>query len=118
MTRRFRIGELAGRTRVNPGVLRAWERRYGLLQPERSNGGYRLYSPEDEDRVRAMVAHVEAGVPAAEAARLVREGVGLNAAEGPPLQALFAELRQALDRFDDAAAQTALDRLIGMLSFE
>ena len=59
-----------------PGLLRVWERRYGLLRPERSDGGYRLYSSEDEERVRAMVRHLEAGVPAGEAARLVLEGVG------------------------------------------
>jgi DNA-binding transcriptional MerR regulator len=119
MSRRFRIGELAQRTHVNPDVLRAWERRYGLLKPERSNGGYRLYTPDDEERVRAMVAHADAGVPAAEAARLVLSGVGIGeGAEGPPLEAIATELRSALDRFDESAAQSALDRLIGTLSFD
>jgi DNA-binding transcriptional MerR regulator len=118
MERRFRIGELAQRTRVSPDVLRAWERRYGLLRPDRSDGGYRLYSSEDEARVRAMVRHVEAGVPAGEAARLVLEGVPGGEPEGPPLAAFSGELRQALDRFDDAGAQAALDNLIGALSFE
>jgi DNA-binding transcriptional MerR regulator len=118
MDRRLRIGELAQRTRVTPDVLRAWERRYGLLRPERSDGGYRLYSADDEDRVRAMVRHLEAGVPAGEAARLVLQGGALSDLEGPPLPALSAELRQALDRFDDAGAQAALDSLISALSFE
>jgi methanogenic corrinoid protein MtbC1 len=51
-------------------TLRAWERRYTLLDPERSSGGYRLYGPGDERRVLAMQAHVERGVSAGEAARL------------------------------------------------
>jgi methanogenic corrinoid protein MtbC1 len=118
MNRRFRIGELAQRTGVSPDSLRVWERRYGLLRPERSEGGYRLYSVEDEQRVRAMVGHVEGGIPAGEAARLVLDGVGIHQVEGPPLPALSGELRQSLDRFDDAGAQAALDRLIGELSFE
>ena len=118
MDRRYRIGELAQRTGVSPDALRVWERRYGLLRPERSDGGYRLYSAEDEQRVRGMVRHVDAGVPAGEAARLVLEGVGFDQADGPALSAMSAELRQALDRFDDARAQTALDRLIGELSFD
>jgi DNA-binding transcriptional MerR regulator/methylmalonyl-CoA mutase cobalamin-binding subunit len=118
MARRFRIGELAQRTGVSADGLRAWERRYALLRPERSDGGYRLYTPEDEERVRAMVRHVDSGVPAAEAARLVLEGTGSEGAEGPPLQAYAGDLRQALDRFDDAGAQAALDRLTGTLSFE
>jgi DNA-binding transcriptional MerR regulator len=118
MERRFRIGELAQRTRVSPDSLRVWERRYGLLRPARSDGGYRLYSAEDEDRVRAMVRHLESGVPAGEAARLVLEGGSAPDEAGPPLLAASAELREALDRFDDAGAQLALDRLIGALSFE
>jgi DNA-binding transcriptional MerR regulator len=118
MDRRLRIGELSRRTHVTPDVLRAWERRYGLVQPERSDGGYRLYSPMDEDRVRAMVRHLEAGVPAGEAARLVIEGREQPEVESPWLPALSAELREALDRFDEARTQDALDKLIATLSFE
>jgi methanogenic corrinoid protein MtbC1 len=103
---------------VTPDVLRAWERRYSLLRPERSKGGYRLYSPKDEDRVRAMVRQLEAGVPAGEAARLVLEGGGASEIAGPSLDTLKGELRQALDCFDDARAQAVLDTLITELSFE
>lgn len=103
---------------MTPDVLRAWERRYGLLQPERSDGGYRLYSPMDEDRVRAMVRHLEAGVPAGEAARLVIEGREQPEVESPWLPGLSAELREALDRFDEARTQDAFDKLIATLSFE
>ena len=66
---RVRIGELARRVGLSEHVLRAWERRYGLLQPERSPGGYRLYSTADERRIRRMQAHLAAGLSAAEAAR-------------------------------------------------
>ena len=66
----LRIGELSRRVGVSPELLRAWERRYGLLHPGRTAGGLRLYSAEDERRVRAMQAHVESGLSAAEAARL------------------------------------------------
>jgi MerR family transcriptional regulator, light-induced transcriptional regulator len=118
MERRMRIGELARSAGVSPDVLRAWERRYGLLRPARSEGGYRLYSAEDDARVRAMVRHVEAGVPASEAARLVLEGAAPDEPSGPPLPGFSGELRAALDRFDDTGAQAALDRSIGALSFD
>ena len=49
-------------------VLRAWETRYGLLHPPRSTGGFRLYSPADERRVRRMQFHLAQGLSAAEAA--------------------------------------------------
>ncbi len=52
----IRIGELARRTGLTPGVLRAWERRYALLQPTRTQGGFRLYARGDEARVLRMKA--------------------------------------------------------------
>lgn len=67
----MRIGELAARVGVSTHVLRAWENRYGLLRPGRSSGGYRLYGPEDERRVREVVALREQGVSAVEASRRV-----------------------------------------------
>ena len=71
----LRIGELSRRTGVAPELLRAWERRYGLLRPARSEGGFRLYSEADEQRVERMRLHLREGLAAAEAARRAVEGV-------------------------------------------
>ena len=65
----LRIGELSRRVGVSAYVLRAWESRYGLLKPARSPGGYRLYSEDDQSRVRRMQAHLADGLAAAQAAR-------------------------------------------------
>ena len=67
--RYLRIGELSRRSGVSVDLLRAWERRYGLLEPARSDGGFRLYSDDDVERVRTMQAHLGEGLAAAEAAR-------------------------------------------------
>ena len=67
-----RIGELSRRVGVTPEVLRAWERRYGILSPTRTDGGFRLYGEDDERRIRRMLQHLEQGLSAAEAARLAR----------------------------------------------
>ena len=64
----LRIGELSRRSGVSPELLRAWERRYGLLRPQRSAGGLRLYSSGDLERVRAMQRHMNQGLAAREAA--------------------------------------------------
>lgn len=48
---RFAIRMLAQKTNVGSSTLRAWERRYGLLQPERTPKGHRLYSAQDVARV-------------------------------------------------------------------
>ena len=66
----LRIGELSRRVGVPVESLRAWERRYGLLEPSRTPGGFRLYGEDDVARVLAMRANLERGLFAAEAARL------------------------------------------------
>jgi DNA-binding transcriptional MerR regulator len=116
----LRIGALSRRVGVSPELLRAWERRYGVLQPRRTDGGFRLYSADDERRVRTMLRHVEAGVPAAEAARLAlaEEPASGDGSLPPRLEALAAALRESLDRFDEPAANLALDRLLGAFTVE
>src|SRR6478735_171648 len=67
-----RIGELSRRVGVSTELLRAWERRYQLLRPARSPKGYRLYTIQDELRIRAMQAQLARGLSAAEAAHVAR----------------------------------------------
>jgi MerR family transcriptional regulator, light-induced transcriptional regulator len=125
---RLRIGELARRTGVSPAVLRAWEERYRLLQPQRSAGGLRLFSDSDEERIHAMLAHMSGGLSAAEAAQAALAGEapapGRPQAGGSrtrPASELAAEsltFRQALGRLDGELAQQALDRLLAVFAFE
>jgi DNA-binding transcriptional MerR regulator len=114
-TAHLRIGALSKRVGVSPELLRAWERRYGLLRPIRSPGGFRLYSGADEARVQAMQRHLEAGLSAAEASRLAVAEADRVPAEPEPGRARLTEsaaaLEAALARFDEPAAHVALDRL-------
>ncbi len=117
----LRIGELARRTGTSPELLRAWEQRYGLLQPSRSDGGFRLYSDQDEARVSRTKALIAQGLSASEAARraLVPErGSPEQEVDGAPAERLAIELREALDRFDGERADRALDRMLAALSLE
>ncbi len=107
----MRIGELSRRTGVSPELLRAWERRYGLLEPTRSEGGYRLYSDLDLVRLRAMQANLEAGLSAAQAAALAREARD-DTAVSEGIEAERTQLQTAIDRFDDAAAHSVVDRAL------
>ena len=97
---------------MSPELLRAWERRYGLLNPTRSKGGLRLYSPDDLERVQSMQRYLDEGMAAAEAATLVtREGT--RALEAPRIDpnAARRQLATALDAFDEPLAQAILDDL-------
>jgi MerR family transcriptional regulator, light-induced transcriptional regulator len=118
----LRIGELSRRTGVSDHVLRAWERRYGLLRPVRSDGGFRLYTEADARRVRLMQDHLARGLSAAEAARVTLQDDAARRRElgrdRLPVIAseLAGALRQACDAFDEPAAQAVLDRLVSNLS--
>ena len=118
----LRIGELSRRVGVNDHLLRAWEPRYGLLQPVRSPGCFRLYSEADESRIRTIQAYLAEGLPAAEAARAALDGgAGAVPGAGPPAAVhvgggYSAALRQTLDAFDEPTAQAVLDRVLADLS--
>ena len=119
------IGELSRRVGVRPGTLRAWERRYGLFEPARSGGNYRLYSAVDEARARAMTGLLAAGISTAEAARVARESPQLavplapeQAVAGPGLADATTRLVAAIEAYDDAAATALLDEAIAGLSID
>ena len=125
---RLRIGELARRTGASPAVLRAWEQRYGIIEPQRSPGGTRLYSERDEQRIHTMQAHMADGLSAAQAARAALAGEAprgirslAEAADGPATSELDASartLRSALAALDRELAEQALDRLLASFTFE
>lgn len=58
----FPIRTVADLTGVNPITLRAWERRYGLIEPERTESGHRLYSDEQIDLITRVVGLLERGM--------------------------------------------------------
>ena len=112
----LRIGELARRTGVATDLLRAWERRYGLLAPTRTESGYRLYSTADVRRVGRMRELLATGVSAAEAAREALSEP--RRPRRPTVEGVPVELGDAIRRLDDAAAHAAFDRLLADFSLD
>ena len=63
-------------------TIRNWEERYAAVVPERSEGGQRLYSPEQVEQLRYVSSQLARGLSAAEAHRLLAER---EAGAGPPV---------------------------------
>jgi DNA-binding transcriptional MerR regulator len=126
----YTIAEAARRAGVSVPVLRAWERRYGAVAPQRTESGYRLYGDEDIARVRAIRTLVDEGwTPSAASARVAAEGVPteLATAEVPrtaveptrPLpEPLVAAFVDAAGRLDQAGLAAILDDMFARASFE
>ena len=106
---RWRIKEFAAIVGVQEVTLRAWERRYDLLQPERSAGGFRLYSRADERRIRSMQAHMARGIAAAQAAALAISESAVDTVVPARPDALVDELLAAAEAFDATRIDVLLD---------
>ena len=114
----FPIREVARLTGVNPVTLRAWERRYGLIQPVRTESGHRLYSSTDIDTVHRILDWIERGVAVSKVGRILArdaQHAETAASAGADTEVDWSQwqsqLRSAISAFDDRQ----LDRLYGQI---
>lgn len=96
-------------TGLSPEILRAWERRYGVVVPVRTSGGTRRYSAADLERLRRVKAAVDAGHRIGQVARMDPEelehlSAGTEAPASPPIE----DVLLALDGLDGAEARRLL----------
>jgi DNA-binding transcriptional MerR regulator/methylmalonyl-CoA mutase cobalamin-binding subunit len=101
---------------ISPELIRAWERRYGVVQPLRTPGGTRRYRAADVARLRLVKAAVDAGNRIGQVARLEPAELERRAA-GPqaPSSGRLEEVLSALERLDGAEAQRLLSLQLSAL---
>jgi MerR family transcriptional regulator, light-induced transcriptional regulator len=123
----YTIKQAAIRSGVNVPLLRAWERRYGIVAPTRTDSGYRLYDEAAIDRLRAMRALVDEGWSARQAAERVaaasaEELSSIGGERTAPADADPSDVAAAFvdgaSRLDPAAIERALDDMFARGSFE
>jgi methanogenic corrinoid protein MtbC1 len=130
----YTIKETAARTGIPIELLRAWERRYGIVEPARTAGGYRLYDETAIDRLRTMRRLVDDGWSPSVAAGAVLRGdapPALEPSAGPSgavetpgslasatRAALVDDFLGAAIALDPAAVELALDRMFASGTFE
>jgi DNA-binding transcriptional MerR regulator len=115
----FPIREVSRLTGVNPVTLRAWERRYGLIQPTRTDSGHRLYSQADIEAVRSILAWIERGVAVSKVGKILAKSHAIKSAGAPVYEEVSAsewsewqaQLRRVISAFDESG----LDRLYGQV---
>jgi DNA-binding transcriptional MerR regulator len=115
----FPIREVARLTGVNPVTLRAWERRYGLIQPTRTESGHRLYSMADIEKVRSILGWIDRGVAVSK--------IGKILAKTEPLKALahiipnelvladYAQWQQQIQAAVSAFDEVQLEQVYGQV---
>ena len=105
----YRIKRVAHLTGINPATLRAWERRYGLVAPDRTGSGYRLYTDEDVAMLSRIKVLVDEGLTIGEAISRVRRGSEPLPADagGPSIRDVRFRMLEALLSFDRRGALEA-----------
>jgi len=122
----YTIKQAAVRAGVSIPLLRAWERRYGVVRPERTAAGYRLYDEDAIAVLSTMRRLVGSGWAPSEAARAIRDGeVPADVAESvPPAYAGGSDASPGSRLVDGAAAmsttavESALDEIFSRGSYE
>lgn len=134
-TPQYNLKAVLRETGLTADVLRAWERRYGLPQPERTPGGQRLYSKYDIELILWLKARQAEGLSISRAAEQWKEtreagrdplvepreaqaAPQPSAAHETPLEQLCYHWLEACLRFDEAAADQTLNQAFGLYPVE
>lgn len=111
----YRIQSVSKMTGIAPATLRAWERRYRLVDPGRTAKGYRLYTEGDVSMLSRLKQLVDGGLKIGEAVELVRrtepDALPADADSEGALDEIRDELLDALMGLDRHAALRAYGRL-------
>lgn len=118
----YPIRTISAMTGVNPVTLRAWERRHGLIRPQRTPKGHRLYTEEDIQRIRHILTLLDRGIPISQARQALDTG-----RETPPLDAepetgtasdawepLLDGLLRAAEHLDEDALDANLEQALSL----
>ena len=115
----FPIREVARLTGVNPVTLRAWERRYGLIQPTRTESGHRLYTMTDIERVRSILGWMERGVAVSKVGKILAKTEPLKVlAQVIPnelVQADYGQWQQQVKAAVSAFDEVQLEHVYGQI---
>jgi methanogenic corrinoid protein MtbC1 len=107
---------------IQPGTLRAWERRYQMIAPIRNELGYRLYTEEHIKILKWLIKKVNQGFTIGQAVSLLGKNqlnidVG-HLLEGNQLTGLLDELLDSLIHFQEIKAEEIINSLFSLFTVE
>lgn len=115
----YSVGRVARLAGVTPDLLRAWERRYGAVEPLRTPGGTRRYSASDIERLRLLKAAVDAGNRIGDVATLSNDDLRGRAKEVEPESAVgstrLEPVIEALAQLDSLEAERLITAQLSIL---
>ncbi|MFP7732986.1 MerR family transcriptional regulator [Priestia aryabhattai] len=120
---KYNIKAISNMVGIQPGTLRAWERRYQILNPVRNDSGHRLYTEEDLRKLKWLTEKVSGGFTISQAVSLLEtesSTVGTFEEEGEvdSPQKIRNELLTMLLSFEEGKAQDLINHAFSLYSVE
>lgn len=121
---KYNIKAVSALTGIQPGTLRAWERRYDILEPVRNPAGHRLYTDEHIHKLKWLAEKVQKGLTISQAAALLEQQEAKPGQDFMPdiefgrQEELFEQLLQALLQFDEAKAQELINKAFALFTID
>ena len=112
----YPIRDVSRLTGVNPVTLRAWQRRYGLVQPARTDKGHRLYSEQDIRQIGEILSWLERGVSIGQVKGLLSEPQTQLVSDH--WQQTLEQISQAVLGFNQRKVEAQLNELLASYPFE
>jgi DNA-binding transcriptional MerR regulator len=110
----YPIGTVSEITGVNAVTLRAWERRYGLIQPERTPKGHRLYSQTDVDKIQHIVEQLGKGIAISRVAEALHSQPALENSEADVWEHYRVRMIDAVSQFDESVLDAVYNEAMSL----
>jgi MerR family transcriptional regulator, light-induced transcriptional regulator len=118
----FNTKAVARETGVPADTFRAWERRYGMPHPQRTDGGHRLYSDRDIAIIRWLRDRTAEGMNISQAVQLLKSAgesdISTIEIEARAIGKLSKQLVLALTEFDTVYAERLISEAFAIYPFE
>lgn len=109
---------------IQPGTLRAWERRYQMIAPVRNEAGHRLYTEEHIKILKWLIKKIDQGFTISQAISLMghthehMDGEEINLKQGNPITSLTEALYDALIHFEQDKINEVFDKMFSIFTME
>lgn len=121
----YPIRKIAELTGINPVTLRAWERRYGLIKPERTPKGHRLYTDEHVQLIRRILALIDQGISIGQVKKIlseespnIEEATDTTSISIDPWEEYRSRMLQSIAKFDDITLDNSYSDCLSLYPVE
>ncbi|MEH7441728.1 MerR family transcriptional regulator [Bacillus sp. JJ1122] len=119
---KYNIKAVSNMLGIQPGTLRAWERRYQMIAPVRNDSGHRLYTEEHLRTLRWLISKVNQGFTISQAISLMENSSSAMEGADPPkkdiLEELGDKLLAALLNFNNAQAHELINQAFSLFTID